>query len=547
MFNFCLMLLEKKFLIFLLNIFVLTSNLNATNNENILYNTTSGIYQATLIKIPPYLSNKNDTTFLHKLENIPYAEPPQRFKQSVFRKYRPGINKNKPNVFCHQQSQLNVYGNFHLKYVPEVSNDCLIITLYIPQAKTELEKKEMTNMAVILHIHGGSNMVGGGALFDGSILASQGKVIVATINYRLGIFGFLSDMTQKYPGNFGLRDQILAIKWLKLNCPVLNCNPDLITLWGHSAGAGDVNWLAMSPLSNKLFKRAIIQSGSAFSFWGSDRLPQERYKSFRSYFNCTHLPEEHTKENKGMTRLIDECLLNVTEHKLLQFRFALIDAPGPTYDGFLGENALITSNSPIEYLKQKHIIDIDIMTGINGAEGFAFESYFSQSVNFWASENLTNEVIVTLERYSLLVKERCKQNSMIENRIKLQKYYEKKCKDYLKINDSNSRQTAKRMKTIFSNSDAIFDAGFIIFLKYLTQQTENKARVYAYEYLHESVCSIQTVRSMLQENITISTHFDGIDLAFGTKEIFLNFYNYFVQICFYLRITNWLLCVIEEF
>ena len=79
-------------------------------------------------------------------------------------------------------------------------------------------------------------MVGTGNLFDGSILASHSNIIVAMINYRLSILGFISDMTERYPGNYGLKDQILAIKWLKMNCEILNCDPDLITLWGHSAG-----------------------------------------------------------------------------------------------------------------------------------------------------------------------------------------------------------------------------------------------------------------------------------------------------------------------
>lgn len=158
---------------------------------------------------------------------------------------------------------------------------------------------------------------------------------------------------------------LLKKRWLKLNCPRLNCNPNSITLWGHSAGAGDVNWLALSPLSNPLFQRVIIQSGSSFSYWGFDKVPHERYKSLRGYFNCKKAPNDYTKQNKAMTILIDECLKYTQLDELFSFKFALIDAPGPIYDGFLGADSLIKGQSPKEMIMDDNngIANLDIMTG----------------------------------------------------------------------------------------------------------------------------------------------------------------------------------------
>lgn len=98
-----------------------------------------------------------------------------------------------------------------------MTEDCLTVNLYIPIGPQRSKNNsklldEYKNMSVVVHIHGGSNMVGAAGLFDGSILAAHGRVIVAVINYRLSILGFLSDMTSRYPGNYGLRDQLLAIK-----------------------------------------------------------------------------------------------------------------------------------------------------------------------------------------------------------------------------------------------------------------------------------------------------------------------------------------------
>jgi carboxylesterase type B len=387
---------------------------NAKKRNSLLYNTTSGIYKAQLIKIGDYSDESSDkVTYVHRLMSIPYGEKPERFQQAVMKKYQPGIHDGQESIVCYQSVNMTSYGLFHILDVPKMTEDCLTMSLYIPVDHPsrsssnvgERDDKSFNNMPVVVHIHGGSNMVGGSALFDGSILASHGRIVVAIINYRLSVLGFLTDMTKKYPGNYGLRDQILAIKWLKLNCRAFNCNPNAITLWGHSAGAGDVNWLSISPSSNNLFQRVIIQSGSAFSYWGFDKMSFERYNSFRTYFNCTHLPPDNRKDNNTMTLLIEKCLMNVSLDDLFSFKFALIDAPGPTNDEMLGEDALITARySPNEMVQKRNsLLNLDILTGINGVEGFSFEGYFSSSVKFWAQNNFTTEVILTLERFSLLV------------------------------------------------------------------------------------------------------------------------------------------------
>lgn len=185
------------------------------------YNTSSGMYKAKVISVG------NPETLVAKLSYIPYAEEPGRFQHSVLKKYDPNVKQRHENIVCHQAADLNMYGLFKIKNIGRKTEDCLRITLYIP-----LSPQQPKNLSTVIHIHGGSNYVGSSGLFDGSIVAAHGNVIVAIINYRLGMLGFLSDGTKKYPGNFGLRDQVNALKWLKLNCPVLGCNSNSISLWG---------------------------------------------------------------------------------------------------------------------------------------------------------------------------------------------------------------------------------------------------------------------------------------------------------------------------
>ena len=121
---------------------------------------------------------------------------------------------------------------------------------------------------VMVWIHGGGNFAGSGVepLFNGEALARHGIVLV-TINYRLGVFGFFShpELTKESPhhasGNYGLLDQIMALHWVQENIGRFGGDPGNVTIFGESAGAMDVNVLMTTPLSKGLFKRVIAESG----------------------------------------------------------------------------------------------------------------------------------------------------------------------------------------------------------------------------------------------------------------------------------------------
>ena len=119
-------------------------------------------------------------------------------------------------------------------------------------------------------IHGGGNTTGAGSGYDFSRLASEQKVIVITINYRLGPFGWFyhpslietTNSKEDKSGNYGLLDQILALKWVKKNIKEFGGNPNNVTIFGESAGGHNVFSLISSNLASGLFHRAISQSGS---------------------------------------------------------------------------------------------------------------------------------------------------------------------------------------------------------------------------------------------------------------------------------------------
>lgn len=147
-----------------------------------------------------------------------------------------------------------------------LSEDCLYLNIWTAAGKSN-EKRP-----VIVWIHGGAFTGGSGTvpLYDGEEMAKKGVVFV-TINYRLGVFGFLAhpelsaESPSKVSGNYGILDQIAALKWVKNNISAFGGDPDNVTIDGQSAGSFSVNALMVSPLAKNLFQRAIGQSGGMFS------------------------------------------------------------------------------------------------------------------------------------------------------------------------------------------------------------------------------------------------------------------------------------------
>ncbi len=146
----------------------------------------------------------------------------------------------------------------------QVSEDCLYLNVYTA-AKTAKDHRP-----VMVWIHGGAFTSGAGSLYDGEALAKKG-VVVVTVNYRLGVFGFLAhpeltkESDRNASGNYALLDQVAALEWVQKNIAAFGGDPKRVTIFGESAGSWSVNYLMASPLSHGLFQRAIGESGGEFA------------------------------------------------------------------------------------------------------------------------------------------------------------------------------------------------------------------------------------------------------------------------------------------
>jgi para-nitrobenzyl esterase len=190
-----------------------------------------------------------------------------------------------------------------------VSEDCLHLNVWAPRQRGE------GPLPVMVFIHGGSNRSGWSyePNYHGHRLAAEGAVVV-TIAYRLGVFGFFSHPQladeRGAQANFGLWDQLAALRWLQRHIAAFGGDPDRVTLFGESAGGGDIAALMLSPAARGLMHRAIIQSGGDFGWPGIRTLAAEQARGLEL---ARAIDAAHPPDLAALRRIDAERLLEVGE------------------------------------------------------------------------------------------------------------------------------------------------------------------------------------------------------------------------------------------
>jgi para-nitrobenzyl esterase len=208
-----------------------------------------------------------DSAAVDRFLGIPYAQAPLgmlRWHEPLpAKKWVAVRDARRASAACYQAPPA-AFGPYTREFLngPDVSEDCLYLNVWRPHGKRK-------KLPVYVFIHGGAFNSGSGNIpvYDGAALA-QRDIVVVTINYRLGVFGFMahpeltSESAHKSSGNYGLLDQVAALRWVQTNIAAFGGDPAAVVIGGQSAGAVSVNDLIMTPLAKGLFRGAVAESGS---------------------------------------------------------------------------------------------------------------------------------------------------------------------------------------------------------------------------------------------------------------------------------------------
>jgi para-nitrobenzyl esterase len=305
---------------------------------------------------------KCDSSDVMVFKGIPYAEPPVgdlRWRAPQPPAKWEGVRN--ADAFCQacMQAQAHSRAPWTEEFMSHdsLSEDCLFLNLWTPA------KSDKDSLPVLVYIHGGGYTEGSGSIkvYDGEELAKKG-IIVITINYRLGVLGFLAhpelsaESSDHVSGNYGLLDQIAALQWIQKNITAFGGDPDRVTIAGQSAGAGSVNMLVVSPLAKGLFHRAIAESGSSVNRMMMTTLADAE---------ATGVKFAELKGAKSMADLramTYEQLTAVAEGQIPQRFSANVDGR------FLTDN-------PLTLFAAGKQNDVPTLTGLNADEGSASPTY----------------------------------------------------------------------------------------------------------------------------------------------------------------------------
>lgn len=302
------------------------------------------------IAVPPASADS-----VRAFKGLPYAAPPvgpRRWREPGA--VLPWKGVRHVDRFAPNCLQPKLYRDID-PFNPSMSEDCLYLNIWTAAKPGEARP-------VFFWIHGGGYRAGyGGELrHDGTALAKKG-VVVVTINYRLGVFGFLAhpELTAESPhhasGDYAFTDMIAALQWVKRNIAKFGGDPNRITIAGESAGSDAVSRLMASPQASGLFQRAIGESGAAFGTMHTDTLAEAEAKGldFAKAMDGANIAGLRARSSAEILALMLDPNSN--------WSF------GPDVDGW------ILPATPREIFAAGKQNDVPLLTGWNADEGILFD------------------------------------------------------------------------------------------------------------------------------------------------------------------------------
>ena len=335
-----------------------------------------------VVNIDGTIINGSHKNGVHSFLGVPFAlppigelrwQPPKPWNhpdaEINAKDFKPACMQNNRIVNWYKRLVRDFGSNPNIFKSPEFSEDCLYLNIWKPATTDH-------NLPVLVYIHGGSNKAGWSyePNYHGHKIVRK-DVILVSIPYRLGVFGFFPHPENKNP-NLALLDQILALQWINKNISNFDGDPNNITLIGESAGAGSISHLLVSPKSKGLFQKAIHQSGGSSLSYPTDK----NYETALAIKFTDFLEKKFKMDNsiENFKKLSSKEILDASEIVYKDHYYNYID------DG-------ITINEPIiNTVKNGKIHNIDLIIGSNNDE---YSLYFGgiADVDGWLNAEVSDK------------------------------------------------------------------------------------------------------------------------------------------------------------
>ncbi|XP_065341511.1 esterase E4-like [Cloeon dipterum] len=431
---------------------------------------TVTIKQGTLTgKVMQSLLNKRDFS---AFQGIPYAAPPVgnlRFMSPVEHAGWNGtLMATKEGSDCPQYDQIT--------RLFSGSEDCLFLNVYTPQINSKRA------LPVMVWIHGGGMVEGSSSVqLTGPEILMDKDIVLVTLNYRLGLLGLLNVGSKELHGNYAIRDQIHALKWVQENIAAFGGDPNSVTLFGWNTGASSIHYILISPLAKGLYHKAILQSGSVFHNWAFQADGFKVYGRAVENLGCGNGSyEEKAKCLRGLDiqKLVDEAsALTVRERR----RYLAV--------------SLESTRAPELFRNDKMLLpDVPIMTGVTTHEAML-------NMILLRPLNVTKEFTENRDFYVPRLLGLKRNTSQFENAWKqISAYYK-------------SMPVDEMEQYLLMASDAQFTLGVDQLVRETVAKENRKSPVFYYQLSYNgSITSL--IKSRVPTNRTGTSHGDDLGYLF---------------------------------
>ncbi|XP_020279976.1 acetylcholinesterase-like [Pseudomyrmex gracilis] len=379
---------------------------------------------------------------VHVYYGVPFAKPPVgplRFRKPLpIEPWHGILNATTLPNSCYQE-RYEYFPGFEGEEMwnpnTNISEDCLYLNIWVPQkAHLRHNNPNGNGMAMLVWIYGGGFMSGTATLdvYDADFMAVASNAIIASMQYRVGAFGFLYlnqhfTNSEEAPGNMGLWDQALALRWLRDNAHVFGGDPDLITIFGESAGGSSVSLHLISPVTRGLVRRGILQSGTLNAPWsymtGEKANQVARVLVDDCGCNSTMLQENPARVMACM-RSVDAKTLSVQQWNSY---WGILGFPSaPTIDG------VFLPKDPLDLVREVDFEKTEILVGNNKNEGTYFILY--DFIDFFEKDQPS---FLERDKFLTIINSIFKNMSEIEKQAIIFQYT-----DWDRINDGYENQKA---------------------------------------------------------------------------------------------------------